>query len=126
MLTEAATPRFEVHTYSHLFLSQQIHFQLTILQDSVFIWVGSEGNEILGNLAIAMPSPLRNNSPTPSSGTTVLANDVDETSKQLGQRLATKFNKQFIVSINLPPSTDQMVLSFAEKKVLAIVKEFFS
>ncbi|RGB37877.1 hypothetical protein C1646_756407 [Rhizophagus diaphanus] len=127
MLSEATTPRFQVHTFSHLFLSQQIHFQLTILQDSVFIWIGSEGNEILGNLAIAMPSPLRNNSSTSSSsGTTVLSNDVDETSKQLGQRLATKFNKQFFVSINLPPSTDQMMLSFVEKKVLAIIKGFFS
>ncbi|GBB93473.1 hypothetical protein RclHR1_02180015 [Rhizophagus clarus] len=126
MLSEVTTPRFQVHTYSHLFLSQQIYFQLTILQDSVFIWIGSEGNEILGNLAIAMPSLLRNNGTSSSSGTTVLANDVDETSKQLGQKLATKFNKQFIVSINLPPSTDQMMLSFAEKKVLAIIKGFFS
>ncbi|RIA94480.1 hypothetical protein C1645_817974 [Glomus cerebriforme] len=126
MLSEVTTPRFQVYTYSHLFLSQQIHFQLTILQDSMFIWIGSEGNEILGNLAIAMPSPLRNNSSTPSTGTTVLTNDVDEASKQLGQRLATKFNKQFFVSINLPSSTDQMMLSFVEKKVLAIVKEFFS
>lgn len=93
MLSEATTPRFQVHTYSHLFLSQQIHFQLTILQDSVFIWIGSEGNEMLGNLAIAMPSPLRNNSSSTSSssGTTVLSNDVDETSKQLGQRLGNNY-----------------------------------
>ena len=85
MLSEVTNPRFQVHTYSHLFLSQQIHFQFTIFQDSVFVWVGSEGSEILGNLAIAMNSPLRNSSM--SSGTTVLTNGVDETSKQLGQRL---------------------------------------
>ncbi len=87
MLSEVTIPRFQVHNYTHLFLSQKIHFQLTILQDSVFIWVGAEGNEILGNLAIAMPTSLRNHSTISATGTTVLTSDVDETSKQLGQRL---------------------------------------
>ncbi|CAG8721747.1 4109_t:CDS:2 [Funneliformis caledonium] len=123
MLSEVATPQFQIHTYSHLFQSQQIHFQLTILKDSVFIWVGTEGNEILGDLAIIMPPLLRNKG---STGTTVLKNDVEEISKQFGQKLATKFNKQFFVSINLPPNTDEMMRSFAEKSVLDILKNFFS
>ncbi|CAI2161781.1 7393_t:CDS:2 [Funneliformis geosporum] len=120
-VNKVAAPQIQIHTYSHLFHSQQIHFQLTILKDSVFIWVGSEGNEILGDLAIIMPPLLRNKG---STGTTILKSDVEELSKQFGQKLATKFNKQFFVSINLPPNAEE--ITFAEKKVIDILKEFFS
>ncbi|CAG8460504.1 14105_t:CDS:2 [Acaulospora morrowiae] len=129
MPSEPSTPTFKVYTSTHPFLSQPIHFQITTFDESAFIWIGAEGNEVLGNLAVAMPPPRISNSNggvNLPSATTIMTKDIDESSKQLGYRLSSKFNKQFFVSLNLPPNADQMMVSFAEKKVLSMIKDIYS
>ncbi|CAJ0749670.1 15156_t:CDS:2 [Entrophospora sp. SA101] len=70
-----------------------------------------------------MPPPT---SSMPATATNALTNDIDELSKQFGKKLASKFKKQFFVSINLPSdNTDNTILIFAEKKVLELIKEIF-
>ncbi|CAG8673386.1 2237_t:CDS:1, partial [Cetraspora pellucida] len=86
MPSELSTPRFKVYSSTHLFLSQPLHFQVTSFEESAFIWVGVDGNEVLGNLAVAMPLPL-NGSTLSTSSTTLLTKEIEETSKQLGQKL---------------------------------------
>ncbi|KAG9290303.1 hypothetical protein G9A89_007034 [Geosiphon pyriformis] len=121
MQSEPATPRIKVFTETHLHFSIPIYFQITVLKESAFVWVSNHGNEVLQNLAVAMP-PLPFGGIT-TSATTILSKEVEETSKQLSQKLARKFKKQFFVSINLAPSNDQAMLMFIEKKIFEFVKE---
>lgn len=87
MPSEPATPLFKVYNSTHSFLNQKVHFQITTLEDSAFIWVGVDENEVLGNLAVAMPpTTLRNDNIKPSA-TTILTKGLDEISKQFGQKL---------------------------------------
>ncbi|CAG8602744.1 11279_t:CDS:2 [Ambispora leptoticha] len=121
------TPQIKVYGQTHLYLTTPIYFQLVVLKDSAFAWVASHGNEVLQNLAVAMPPVSyggRDSSLVPPA-TTLLTRNVNELSKQLGQKLARKFNKQFLVSLNLPPITDQGLIAFAEKKLVAFIKEIF-
>ena len=83
MPSEPATPQFQVYTATHTCLSVTLHFQLVEFRDAAFVWVGAGGKEVLSNLAAAIPA-LHGGPPT---ATTVLSNDVQETSKQLAQRL---------------------------------------
>ncbi|CAG8448766.1 2421_t:CDS:2, partial [Acaulospora colombiana] len=87
MPSEPSTPAFKVYTCTHLFLNQPIHFQITTFEESAFVWVGAEGNEVLGNLAVAMPPPVSKNM---SSATTIMTKNIDESSKNLGCRLDNK------------------------------------
>ncbi|CAG8540402.1 6266_t:CDS:2 [Ambispora gerdemannii] len=122
-----ATPQIKVYNQSHSYLTTPIHFQLIVLTDSAFAWVASHGNEVLQNLAVAMPpvSYGGKDSSLPPAATTLLTRDIDEFSRQLGQKLARKFNKQFFVSLNLSPTTDQALIVFVEKKLIAFIKEIF-
>src|SRR2546423_9258317 len=83
MTSEPAATRLRVHTQTCLYLDTPIYLHLTVLQDSAFVWVGNKGNEVLHNLAVVMPSPYGGLVPA----TTVLSKEVDEISKQLGQKL---------------------------------------
>ncbi|KAF0520507.1 Proteasome assembly chaperone 4 [Gigaspora margarita] len=123
MPSEPSAPRFKVYSSSHLFQTQLLHLQVTTFEESAFIWAGVDGNEVLGNLAVAMPPPTFNGNTLSTSSTTILTKEIEETSKQLGQKLASKFGKQFFVSINLP---DQMMFSFVEKIILNTLKDIYS
>ncbi|CAG8820488.1 17524_t:CDS:2, partial [Gigaspora margarita] len=67
---------------------------VTTFEESAFIWAGVDGNEVLGNLAVAMPPPTFNGNTLSTSSTTILTKEIEETSKQLGQKLeAHSFEK---------------------------------
>ncbi|CAG8480584.1 10619_t:CDS:2 [Diversispora eburnea] len=127
MPSEPTTPLFKVYNSTQSFINQNVLFQITTFENSAFIWVGVAENEVLGNLAVAMPpiSSRNNNNIIKASATTILAKDITETSKQFGQKLATKFKKQFFVSFNLPSNADQMMVSFAEKKIISMINEIW-
>lgn len=47
-------PNFLIHQATHLFLTEPIHFQVTQMNNSAFIWIGkSEGK--LGDMSAAVP-----------------------------------------------------------------------
>ncbi|CAG8644591.1 535_t:CDS:1, partial [Racocetra fulgida] len=83
----SVTPRFKVYNSTHQIQSQPLHFQVTTFEESAFIWAGADENEVLGSLAVAMPPPTLNGSTLSTSSTTLLTNEIEETSKQLGQKL---------------------------------------
>ena len=88
MPSEPATPQFQVYTATHACLSVTLCLQLVEFRDSAFVWVGTRGKEVLGNFATAIPA-LHGG---PPAATTMLSNDVQETSKQLAQRLGMIIN----------------------------------
>jgi hypothetical protein len=54
-MTETITePSFLIHQATHLFLTDPIHFQLTQMNKSVFIWIGKADGK-LGDLSAAVP-----------------------------------------------------------------------
>ncbi|CAO3659929.1 unnamed protein product [Umbelopsis vinacea] len=80
------------------------------------IWVGRP-QDGLGDLSVSMPAANKNTLPAASN---LLTKDMSDVSVDLSRPL--RYNRQFIVSINLP-SDDQLMMAFVEKKISAILKE---
>lgn len=52
--SSATEPKFLIHQATHLFLADPIHFQVTQMNKSAFIWIGkAEGK--LGDMSVAVP-----------------------------------------------------------------------
>jgi hypothetical protein len=47
-------PEFMIHQATHLFMTEPIHFQVTVMNKSAFIWVGQSSGK-LGDLSMAVP-----------------------------------------------------------------------
>ena len=47
-------PEFKIYQETHMFMTEPIHFQVTVMRQSVFIWVGKEDGK-LGDLSMAVP-----------------------------------------------------------------------
>lgn len=53
-MTESIEPKFLIHQATHLFLTDPIFFQVTQMNNSVFVWVGKSDGR-LGDLSLAVP-----------------------------------------------------------------------
>ncbi|CEJ02621.1 hypothetical protein G6F70_003883 [Rhizopus microsporus] len=113
-------PEFKIYQETHMFMTEPIHFQVTVMRQSVFIWVGKEDGK-LGDLSMAVP-PFASH--TVASSTSLLGKSVSEESKNLARKLAKRYKQQFYVSFNLNQS-DDMLFVFVEKKLMEILKTIF-
>ncbi|KAG2181218.1 hypothetical protein INT43_008801 [Umbelopsis isabellina] len=111
-------PRFKIHQQTEVFSQKPIHFQITIMNKSVMIWVG-RSQDGLGDLSVGMPALGQNPVPAASN---LLTRDLSDVSVDLSRRLALRYGQQFFVSMNLP-SDDQLMLAFVEKKISLILKD---
>jgi hypothetical protein len=53
-MTETIEPKFLIHQATHLFLTDPIFFQVTQMNNSVFVWIGKSDGK-LGDMSLAVP-----------------------------------------------------------------------
>ncbi|CAF0788014.1 unnamed protein product [Didymodactylos carnosus] len=78
----------------------------------LFIWIGTNGDMSLSNLAMTMPSmvPLSTSNNTNNLiGTTLFGGDFYEHSLSLSKKLTRRLNKQVYVSLNLPDENELLL-----------------
>ncbi|KAK3824652.1 MAG: hypothetical protein J3Q66DRAFT_384061 [Benniella sp.] len=153
---ESSTPQFKVHQRTFRFMNQQpVYVQVIAMDNSAWIWISSAASPLFasqqqqqqqslqpqvqqgssggagstqagafGDFAMAMPS-FRPGQPAVSSS--LLGNPLDETAASMARRLATRFKRQFLVNVDIPPAVDNaMLISFSEKKVVETLQEIFA
>ncbi|EIE79900.1 hypothetical protein RO3G_04605 [Rhizopus delemar RA 99-880] len=111
-------PEFKIHQATHLFMTEPIHFQVTVMNKSAFIWVGQSSGK-LGDLSMAVPPLATHNT---ASATILLGKNVSEQSKNLAP---SRYKQQFYVSFDLNQS-DDMLLVFVEKKLMELLKNILT
>ena len=52
--TMTTEPTFLIHQATHMFLTDPIHFQVTQMNNSLFVWIGKSDGK-LGDMSIAVP-----------------------------------------------------------------------
>eukprot|EP01112_Ceratiomyxa_fruticulosa_P002264 TRINITY_DN1236_c0_g1_i1.p1 TRINITY_DN1236_c0_g1~~TRINITY_DN1236_c0_g1_i1.p1 ORF type:complete len:172 (-),score=40.61 TRINITY_DN1236_c0_g1_i1:144-608(-) len=108
-------PSIKQHFHIESFLDNSIYYQVIVLRDSYYVWIGSKA-ATMDELAVAITTPY-DKIPSASS---LLGQNVDGLSQGLATRLATRTKKVFFVSCNLP--NDQIMIAFAEKKLVEFLK----
>ncbi|KAG2200459.1 hypothetical protein INT47_011439 [Mucor saturninus] len=116
-MTDIVEPKFLVHQATHLFLTDPIFFQVTQMNNSIFVWIGKPDGK-MGDMSVAVPAFA---SQTAASATTIMGTNVSEKSKNLARRLASKYKLQFYVSMDLS-SPDDLLFVFVEKKLTELLK----
>ena len=99
---------FKSHYFNATVGDQNYIFRILKMNKSVFIYIGSDGNEVLDEIGVAMP--MQNNEIV---GTTALGPLIGCESKEFSMKLAKKLNKQVYISCNVP--VDRMVRPLIEK-----------
>ncbi|CAO3699576.1 unnamed protein product [Rhizopus microsporus] len=112
-------PEFKIYQETHMFMTEPIHFQVTVMTIGVYLGWKRDGK--LGDLSMAVP-PFASH--TVASSTSLLGKSVSEESKNLARKLAKRYKQQFYVSFNLNQS-DDMLFVFVEKKLMEILKTIF-
>ncbi|KAL6046265.1 hypothetical protein QOT17_022308 [Balamuthia mandrillaris] len=101
-----AQPCIKIHNFSDEFMDTPIYFQVTCLQDSYLIWMGTCLPR-LADLCVAVPTRYDT---LPSASTLLGEGYVSDFSSVLAQRLAKRLKGMVFISCN----TDQR---FAELEV---------
>ncbi|CAL1295872.1 unnamed protein product [Larinioides sclopetarius] len=104
----------KVHTFEENLLGCSVTFHVTKMKDSLFIWIGDEGN--LDSLAVAMSTPY-NSAPISSS---LMGPTADESSSSLASRLSKKIGKQVFASYNLSKSDNSLMLDVTQRIIQEI------
>ncbi|KAI7876632.1 uncharacterized protein EV154DRAFT_429655 [Mucor mucedo] len=113
-MTDIVEPKFLVHQATHLFLTDPIFFQVTQMNNSIFVWIGKPDGK-MGDMSVAVPAFA---SQTTASATTIMGTNVSEKSKNLAP---SKYKLQFYVSMDLS-SPDDLLFVFVEKKLTELLK----
>lgn len=54
-MTDIVEPKFLVHQATHLFLTDPIFFQVTQMNQSLFVWIGKADGK-MGDMSVAVPA----------------------------------------------------------------------
>ncbi|XP_055381865.1 proteasome assembly chaperone 4-like [Condylostylus longicornis] len=104
---------------SQLFTTQvgesTYNFRVLKMVNSIFIYIGTQGNESLDEMGIAMP--MKNNEIV---GTTIAGPLLGCDSQELASKLAKRLGKQVFISCNIP--TDRMIRPAIEKALTEKIK----
>jgi hypothetical protein len=110
---------------------QLLTFQLTKLQDSMYMYVGSETLE-MKTLSIAMPNrrPKTSVSSTNISGssermdnissTTLITGGLDDPTETIARRLSSKFKKQVLLTFNCTIDSHEKLI-FIERELICFL-----
>ncbi|KAF9351293.1 hypothetical protein BGX34_000687 [Mortierella sp. NVP85] len=143
---ESSTPQFKVHQRTFRFMNQQpVYVQVIAMDNSAWIWISSAASPLFashqqqslqpqiqqgsgggtgstqagafGDFAMAMPSFRPGQRPQ----STLLLRSTP------GPVPTTRFKRQFLVNVDIPPAVDNaMLISFSEKKVVETLQEIFA
>ncbi|TPX30476.1 hypothetical protein SmJEL517_g05963 [Synchytrium microbalum] len=116
MNNTVSSTNIQVKERTESYLDRSIYLQVIVLDKQMICYCGDDGR--LGSLSTAVKTRYSNT----AAATTLLSGGVDDTSESLAKRLASKYDWQFFVSMNLP-TNDTNLTVFAERKLGAFVKE---
>lgn len=103
------------HRFSASINDSQFNYRILKMKDSVFIYIGEEGNEVFEEIGMAM---LTNKQEIIS--TTITGALLGCGSQELAEKLTRKLMKQVYVSCNVP--LDGIIRPFIEKKLNEEIK----
>lgn len=103
------------HKFSASINDSQFNYRILKMKDSVFIYIGEEGNETFDEIGMAMQT---SNGETIS--TTITGALLGCGSQELANKLAKKLKKQIYVSCNVP--VDGIIRPFIEKRLNEEIK----
>lgn len=101
MVQTSVAPSVHSHLTGHLFSADigetLYNFRVLRMDASLFVYIGSAGQETFQEMAVAMPAPAG----TTTSGTTILGDPLGS-SLELATSFAKRLQKQVYVSCNVP------------------------
>lgn len=103
------------HTFSASINDSQFNYRILKMKDSVFIYIGEEGNETFDEIGMAMQT-----SKGEIISTTITGALLGCGSQELAEKLTKKLKKQIYVSCNVP--VDGIVRPFIEKRLNEEIK----
>lgn len=112
------TPELQVHTFTHKVMDTDIYFQVTKLDQSFCLWIGS--GRTLSELSVAMKSVKSESDPC---STVLVGRPTVSSTSPLAERLCKRTGKQVFVGGDLTVF-DQMKLPMIEKKVIEELNKF--
>ncbi|KAF8797033.1 proteasome assembly chaperone 4-like [Argiope bruennichi] len=101
----------KVHTFEENLLGCPVAFHVMKMKESLFIWIGDQGN--FDSLAVAMSTPY-NSAPISSS---LMGPTADESSCSLASRLSKKIGKQVFASYNISQSDSNLMLYVTQRLI---------
>eukprot|EP00931_Biecheleriopsis_adriatica_P011046 TRINITY_DN112116_c0_g1_i1.p1 TRINITY_DN112116_c0_g1~~TRINITY_DN112116_c0_g1_i1.p1 ORF type:complete len:152 (+),score=38.96 TRINITY_DN112116_c0_g1_i1:26-481(+) len=104
----------KVHSCSASCLGKLVHFHVTLLEGSAFIWVGSPRLG-LDDLQVAVPTKY---DPLPSVA--CLRGESDGSGSNLAQKLSRRFGMLIYFSFNLPDAEPEMLLA-VQKEITSLL-----
>ncbi|TPX67660.1 hypothetical protein SpCBS45565_g03636 [Spizellomyces sp. 'palustris'] len=126
--SEAHGPGFKVYQLTETHDSHTLCFQFTVMESSVFAWVGTPGSGVdegittatgrLDGLAVAMPTRFDKT----ATSTSLLPTFADDVSERIARRLATKLGIQVFISFNVPTTNEELAL-IAERRLAVLINE---
>eukprot|EP01087_Luapelamoeba_hula_P020337 TRINITY_DN692_c0_g1_i1.p1 TRINITY_DN692_c0_g1~~TRINITY_DN692_c0_g1_i1.p1 ORF type:complete len:188 (+),score=65.81 TRINITY_DN692_c0_g1_i1:40-564(+) len=102
-----------VHTFTDEFVDAAVHFQLLIMRDSYFLWMGS-GPPLLNTVAFAIATRFES---MPSASILTGAGAGGDFSVSLAQRLCKKTGRPFFVSSNFPQLSPELQI-YVERRLV--------
>mmetsp|Transcript_46474 Transcript_46474/g.72469 ORF Transcript_46474/g.72469 Transcript_46474/m.72469 type:complete len:162 (-) Transcript_46474:1-486(-) len=111
---EAKLPR--VHNEIVKYLNRPVIFHVTMLDGSLFLWIGDAG---LGLNDLQAAVPTRYDS---LPCVTCLRGDLDGPGTNLAQKLSKRFSRLIYLSYNLSGGEPELLL-FVQKEAIRIIKE---
>eukprot|EP00823_Brevimastigomonas_motovehiculus_P008252 TRINITY_DN7533_c0_g1_i1.p1 TRINITY_DN7533_c0_g1~~TRINITY_DN7533_c0_g1_i1.p1 ORF type:complete len:192 (-),score=89.24 TRINITY_DN7533_c0_g1_i1:171-746(-) len=112
---ELCEPKWNIHSFSDLYMDNSIFFQLITLKDSLFVWIGDKDIK-MESLSLALLSAVDDNKPIVTSFFS-----KSGISSSLSQRLAKQSGHPVYVSYNLT-ANDRILEGWVEKKLLKEIK----
>ena len=95
---------------------QQITLQLTLLKDSIYVYVGSPTNNF-ASLALSTLSRI----PQQASSTTLISTGVDDISEQMAKKMSLKYKRQVLFAFN--GEYDDAYVKFCEVELVKFINE---
>ncbi|GFY72230.1 proteasome assembly chaperone 4 [Trichonephila inaurata madagascariensis] len=110
MASAAEESLLKTHTFTDTLLDCHVIFHIIKMKDSLFLWIGDQGN--FDSLAVAMKTPY-STSPVASS---IMGYSADDYSCSLASQLSERTKMQVFASYNLSRN-DSNFLSIVAKRL---------
>lgn len=117
MFAFSSESTIKVHTFEENLHGSPVAFHVIKMKDSVFIWIGDQGN--IDSLAVALSTPY---SRTPLA-TPLMGHSADDSSCCLAARLSKKIGKQVFASYNFTKSDSSLMLNVTQRLLREITEK---
>ncbi|GFT58864.1 proteasome assembly chaperone 4 [Nephila pilipes] len=114
MANTTEEPLLKTHTFEDTLLDCHVIFHVIKMKDSLFLWIGDQGN--FDSLAVAMKTPY-STSPVSSA---LMGHSADDYSCSLAAQLSERIKMQVFASYNLSRSDSNFITIIARRLIKEI------